>query len=410
MLVVMLHLNGSWISQEMSITDVINVVVSEVFHWAFIWSSLAMSIEIVFICSSDLDNVLSSLLSKAFSWLSYKVSWTLIIDIVMVLEFHGALSGTNSIILDTVISKVLLDCLVFFLLLFFGKFLLLFLPYVWLFLLGIGLSKSVWISPQRIMFGRVDCVDVAWNIDSSKFAGAVMSIAVTGCVEFIIISGLSNCLMLVVMLHLNGSWISQEMFTTDIINMVISEIFHWAFIWSSLAMSIEIVFIRSLGKAVELVMMLSNSHVLILHLKSSWISQEVSSTDVVNVVSGNICRWKCGSISSISCTIIVNNIIIHILILMNVSVVSAITVGELIRVLSISKLNERLWVLSMFLVLHSVIEVLINNVIIWVIIVLDLVIISIVSIGNTITGSDVSFVVLGLVFLQSALVDWNSGI
>jgi len=135
--------------------------------------------------------------------------------------------------------------------------------------------------------------------------------------------------------------------------------------------------------------------------------KEVAWTNnVINVVVSVVILHVSGSVSSVGGAVVINDIIVHILILMDISVISGITVGKLIRVST--KLNE---VSSssevLLLVFHAVIEVLIDNIISWVTLVFEILILVVVSVGDVIASSDATLGVLGDILGKVILVNFD---
>jgi len=88
-------------------------------------------------------------------------------------------------------------------------------------------------------------------------------------------------------------------------------------------------------------------------LREAWISKEMSCTgNVVDIVVGNIGGWESVSISGVGLTLIVNNIVLHIFIFSDISVISRVAVSELIGVssLDVFKLDKILSDLKIVLV------------------------------------------------------------
>jgi len=110
------------------------------------------------------------------------------------------------------------------------------------------------------------------------------------------------------------------------------------------------------------------------------------------------------SIASIGCSVVVNDIVIHILIFMNVSVISGIPISKFIRISVHLEHRLSFWVLPS---LHFVVEVLINKVITSVSIIFDLLVIRVVTIDDTITVSDISLGIFGHIFVHSIFIDSN---
>jgi len=75
-------------------------------------------------------------------------------------------------------------------------------------------------------------------------------------------------------------------------------------------------------------------------LNKAWISEEMSwAGNVVDIVVGNELGWERVSISGIGLTLIVNDIVVHILIFMDVLVISRVAVSELIGVSTLDALK-----------------------------------------------------------------------
>ena len=117
-----------------------------------------------------------------------------------------------------------------------------------------------------------------------------------------------------------------------------------------------------------------------------------------------------GSISGVGGAIEVNDIIIHILIFVDIFVVSGVTVGKFIRVVgdtvSITELNEVSSFLEMlFLVFDAVVEVLIDDIISWVTLVFKILVFVVISVGDVVTSSHATLGVLGDILLEMSLVN-----
>jgi len=88
-------------------------------------------------------------------------------------------------------------------------------------------------------------------------------------------------------------------------------------------------------------------------LNESWISEEMSwAGNIVDIVVGNETGWESVTISGVGLTLIVNNIVVHILIFMDIPVISRVAVSELIRISTLNglKLNKLISHLHVFLV------------------------------------------------------------
>jgi len=148
---------------------------------------------------------------------------------------------------------------------------------------------------------------------------------------------------LVSVFHCDEAWVSKEMATADIVNVVVRNILRWeGMSITGIGLSIEIndivshvrIFVNisvvggvTVGKLirvwpVKVRLKLYDGH-------SVGICKEMAIRDKVNVIIGNVGEWKSRSITSIGLSVVIDDIVVHILVLMDISIVSGITVAEL---------------------------------------------------------------------------------
>ena len=150
-------------------------------------------------------------------------------------------------------------------------------------------------------------------------------------------------------------------------------------------------------------MVLSSVHV----IGSCLHGEEVTWTNnIINIVVSEIGLWQCGAVSSVGGAVVVNNIIIHILVLMDVFIIGEITISKFIGVSA--ELNEVGLLSELLLRLDSVVEVLIDNIVSWITLVLKILVIVVITVGDVITVSDTTLGVLGDILLEVVLIDFDS--
>jgi len=343
-----------WVGNEVASTDGVDVVLlSEVAGALGPVDAAAVLVSLLFIVG-ELDHVSVSLvvvllLGEAVLWVGNSIwvgdpSVVIVVDGVDVVQLEWAFSPAGAVVLLALLSlpfiRTLFEFFLFFCVLILDLFWL--LGFCWIVLGKSLLNTSSLSLLSEEGFWIVNVVKLLWAF---RPAGTI------------VLNALLSVIVFLWTLRLNLSWWTMSL---------------------NLSQMMSLCF---------LVVVLRFMHIIgfCLHGKEvTW------TNNIINIVMSVVELHVSRSISSVGGAVEVNNIIVHILILMDVSVIGSITIGEFIRVSIVSELNEvsSSSEVLLLLVLHGGIEVLVNNIVSWVALVLKILILVVVSVGDVVTGSD----------------------
>ena len=351
-----------WVGNEVTAADGVDVILlSEVAGALSPVDAAAVLVGDLIVVIGNLDEVSSSLVVHlSESWDSVWVGdpgVVVVIDGVDVVELEWALGPAGTIVLLALVGLPLIGSLLQFL--FFLVILLLHLFWLWDLLLSwVELSERVLLSNEAVSW-EVLVVEFNWAFGP---ADAVVLLAVVG---------------------------EPLLFLSDILVADLSEVVSS---WVCAVMSRFMVSAGSVGV-----------HVLSSALKG----EEVTWADnIINVVVSEEVLHVSRSISGVGRTVIVDDVVVPILILVDVLIISEITVGKFIGV-SV-ELNEAGTVL--LLVLHLVVEVLVDNVVPWVALVLEILVVDVVAVGDVVAGSHAALGVRSNGWVRHRVLEYPDGV